>query len=125
MVASTPRPLSALTRNIAFGSASCTTPSNSSLSPFGSFGPLALLFLLRLMLGSRSEGRQHPRRDLFWLTYAVDTTKEALCLVIREKGRGHFLVGVEAFSHGFGSIVGAVLQISPGGRRTIYKMIDL
>src|SRR6185437_9960957 len=125
MVASTPRPLSAFTRNIAFGSASWTMPSNSSLSPLGSFGPLDVLFLLRLMLGSRSEGRQHPRRDLFRLPDPLDTAQEALRLVVGEERRGHLLVSVEAFAHGFRAIVGTMLQIGPRGRGTIYKMIDL
>src|SRR5580698_5594471 len=111
MVASTTRPLSHLTRNIALGSASWTTPSNSSLSPLGSFGPLELLFLLRLMLGSRSEGREHPRRDLFRLPDAVDAAQEALALVVREQGCGHRLVCVEALAHGLRPIVGAMLQI--------------
>src|SRR5450432_1242317 len=43
MVARTLRPLSAFTRNIALGSASSTTPSNSSLSPLGSFRSLRSL----------------------------------------------------------------------------------
>src|SRR5690349_12807845 len=123
MVASTPRPLSALTRNIAFGRASWTTPSNPSLSPLRSSAPLASAFPLPPMLGSRSEGRQHPRRDLFRLAHAVDPAQEPLGLVVREQRRGHLLVGIEAFSHGFGSIVGSMLQLGPGGRGTIDKMI--
>src|SRR6185312_8606545 len=124
MVARPPRPLSAFTRNMAFGRASWTTPSNSSLSPLGSLGPV-LLFCLRLMLGSRSEGRQHPRRDLFRLTDAVDPAQEPLLLVVREQGRGHRFLGIEALSHGFGLIVGPMLQISARGRRSVDKMIAL
>src|SRR6185437_4222157 len=125
MVASTPRPLSAFTRNMAFGNASWTMPSNSSLSPLGSFGPLDPLSLLRLMLGSRSEGRQHPRRVLFRLPDPLDAAQEALGLVVGEERRGHLLVSVEALAHGFRSIVSTMLQIGPRGRGTIYKMIDL
>src|SRR6185503_16357632 len=54
MVASTLRPLSALTRNIAFGSASSTIPSNSSLSPLGSLRSRRSLTPTSLYLAARS-----------------------------------------------------------------------
>src|SRR5687767_10459381 len=54
MVARTLRPLSALTRNIALGSASSTIPSNSSLSPLGSLRSRRSLTPTSLYLAARS-----------------------------------------------------------------------
>src|SRR5690242_11807904 len=49
MVARTFKPLSHFTRNIALGSASRTAPSNSSLSPLGSFGSRCCLRAIKIL----------------------------------------------------------------------------
>src|SRR6478752_7704870 len=95
MVARTTRPLSHFTRNIALGSASWTTPSNSSLSPFGSFlsrrslipekSPQALLSTPSAL----PEGLEDSLRNFRNLTDPVDSPQQALLLVVREELRGH------------------------------------
>src|ERR1700728_26524 len=99
MVANTTKPLSHLTRNIAFGSVSWTTPSNSSLSPFGSFLSRRSLMQLQTPKISVRSGRccerfENSIRDLVDSTHSVDPLQNAFCLVVGQKLSGHFLVRV-------------------------------
>src|SRR6185503_8249921 len=118
MVASTLRPLSALTRNIALGSASSTIPSNSSLSPRGSLRsrrsltPTSLYlaapsFFFRfdihprrwgsLLRGLPLEAPENLPRDLARRERSVDPLEQPFCLVIRQKGCGHGFISIESF----------------------------
>src|SRR6476646_843811 len=105
MVASTTRPLSHLTRNIAFGSASWTTPSNSSLSPFGSFlsrrslirnwaprlrfvhrvRPFVELRVSTCPNSRLCENAEDSVRDLVDLADAVDPLQNSALFIIRQK----------------------------------------
>src|SRR5580704_9569741 len=103
IVASTTRPLSHLTRNIAFGSASCTTPSNSSLSPFGSFRSRrslmksigSLRYLASFTSTSSLESGDDALRHLVDAADTVDSFQDSAFLVEGQKLRRHSLVRVE------------------------------
>src|SRR5215212_7543340 len=114
MVASTLRPLSALTRNIALGSASSTIPSNSSLSPRGSLRSRRSLTPTSLYLAPRSyvlfdflrcswfsaahfllralEAPENFLGDLARRERSVDSAEQPFGLVVRQKGCGHGFV---------------------------------
>src|ERR1019366_3852270 len=100
MVASTTSPLSHLTRNIAFGSASWTTPSNSSLSPLGSFRSRlsakkrAVSFFLRLL--EVPERFDDARGDLVHAPHSRDAPQDAEALVVGEELCRHRLVRTDA-----------------------------
>src|SRR4051794_15017706 len=98
MVASTLRPLSAFTRNIALGRASSTTPSNSSLSPLGSFlsrrslNPASPLIAPTLLSPPFSSSAERPENFVGHFTRAsrpVNPPEEAPLLVVGEEGCRH------------------------------------
>src|SRR5580658_8970633 len=113
IVARTTSPLSHLTRNMAFGSASWTTPSNSSLSPLGSLRSRLSTMQRGIseFLCSPTERAQHARGHLFDTTHPVDDPKDAHFLVVRKKLRSHRLVGVEAFGHDILVIVRPMFEV--------------
>src|SRR5678815_3223884 len=82
MVARTFKPLSHLTLNIALGSASCTTPSNSSLSPFGSFRSLRSLTCLNPLFSSNSERFEDRLRYLGHRFRSIDSADGSLFFVV-------------------------------------------
>src|SRR5437868_2376393 len=119
MVARTLSPLSALTRNIAFGSASSTTPSNSSLSPLGSLrsrrsltptsslphSPSLYRCRLRLFVQDPQDVPRHVARR----ERPIDPPEQPFCLVIRQKRCGHGFVSIQAFGDCLRLVVGAML----------------
>src|ERR1035438_3160491 len=128
MVASTTRSLSHFTRNIAFGSASRTAPSNSSLSPFGSLRARSRRSTMdrhspcnRLCSSTRSPGQVLAERceyaacDLFYAPNSVHSFQDAEPLVVREQLGGHRLVSLHALPDDLFEIVGPVLEGGPGG----------
>src|SRR5258708_3951402 len=137
MVASTTSPLSHLTRNMALGSASWTTPSNSSLSPLGSLRSrrslmkskvsLALLRVAGLTVPDAlgRERCEDARGDLLYTSYAIDSTQNAQPLVIGEKLRGHRLVSVEAPPDDLLAIVRPVVKIRTRGGRVVLQVVNL
>src|ERR1043165_4449362 len=104
MVARTASPLSALTRNIAFGSASSTTPSNSSLSPLGSFRSLLSLTPTSSLPHSPSrlgisatlfvQDPQDLPRHVARRERSIDPPEQPLCLVIGQKCCRHGLISI-------------------------------
>src|SRR4029077_8190749 len=127
IVASTTRPLSHFTRNIAFGSASWTTPSNSSLSPLGSFRSRRSLMNTRhsscLLAGT--ERLEDARGDFLDRADSVDPPENAELLVVGQKLGGHRPVCREARADDLLVVVRPVLEVSTRGRRVVLQVVNL
>src|SRR5277367_131966 len=120
--------MSHLTLNIAFGSASWTTPSNSSLSPFGSLRSLRSLTCLNRsfsLLPLISERGEYCFRHLGHALRSVDAPDDSLFFVMRNNRRSRVRISQKAFANHVLLIVGSMFEIGVRGRGVILQVVNL